>query len=403
MKYDFDREIDRRGTRSVKWEYVPNEEHTRMEPTAQFFGEDRILPMWVADMDFPAPPAVIEAMKERAEHGVFGYTAPSASYFQAVEDWMRRRHGWEIDRRWIVTTPGVIPALKAVVRTFSAQGEKVLIQPPVYHPFYHVIEGNQRMLVANPLVYENTAYKMDYADLEEKLADPLVKLVVLCSPHNPIGRVWNEEELTRLGEMCLAHGVLVVSDEIHCDLLFKGVRFTPFAALGEAFAQNAVVCTAGSKTFNLAGLHHSNIIIPNPGLREQFKNTLESSSAFGNDIFGLVALEAAYSEGEEWLDQLLDYLDGNRQYLEDYLARHIPPIKVVKPQGTYLVWLDCRGLGLDREGLQKFMREEARLYLDEGYIFGPQGEGFERMNIACPRSILADALERIRGAVERLS
>jgi cystathionine beta-lyase len=403
MKYDFDREIDRKGTQSVKWEYVPNETHTDMDPTNQFFGEDRMLPMWVADMDFPAPPAVIDAMKKRAEHGIFGYTTPSDSYFQAVEDWMRRRHGWEIDRKWIVTTPGVIPGLKAMVRTFSAKGEKVLIQPPVYHPFYHVIEDNERALATNPLIYENHTYTMDYADLEEKLADPLVKMAILCNPHNPIGRVWNKEELTRFGELCLAHDVLVASDEIHCDLLFKGVKFTPFATLGEAFAQNAIVCTAGSKTFNLAGLHHSNIIIPNPDLRKAFIEALERSSTFGSNLFGLAALEAAYNEGEEWLDQLLDYLDDSRQYLEETITEHIPQIKVVKPEGTYLVWLDCRGLGLDKEGLQKFMREEARLCLDEGYIFGPEGEGFERMNIACPRSILVDALARIKSAVGRLS
>ncbi|MGD8455685.1 MAG: MalY/PatB family protein [Anaerolineales bacterium] len=402
MKYDFDREIDRRGTQSVKWEYVPNEDHSSIDPTEQFFGEERMLPMWVADMDFPAPPAVIEALEARARHGIFGYTTPADSYFQAVEDWMRRRHGWEIDRRWIVTTPGVIPGLKTMVRTFSARGEKVLIQPPVYHPFYHVIDDNERGLATNPLIYENTAYRMDYEDLEEKLSDPLVKMVILCNPHNPIGRVWNKEELIRLGELCLAHDVLVVSDEIHCDLLFKGVAFTPFATLGEAFAQNAIICTAGSKTFNLAGLHHSNIIIPNPDLREGFKKTLERSSTFGNNLFGLAALEAAYSQGEEWLDQLLDYLDENRQYLEDYIAEFIPQIKVVKPEGTYLIWLDCRELGLDKVGLEKFMREEARLYLDEGYIFGPEGEGFERMNIACPRSILVDALARLKGAVERL-
>jgi cystathionine beta-lyase len=403
MKYNFDQEIDRKGTQSVKWEYVPNEEHTGIDATEQFFGEDRMLPMWVADMDFPVPQPVIEAMEARARHGIFGYTVPSDTYFQAVEDWMRRRHGWEIDREWIVTTPGVIPGLKAMVRTFAEKGEKVLIQPPIYHPFYHVIDDNQRVLAFNPLIYENQTYAMDFEDLEEKLKDPLVKMVILCHPHNPIGRVWNREELTRFGEICLAHNILVVSDEIHCDLLFKGVAFPPFATIREDFAQNAIICTAGSKTFNLAGLHHSNIIIPNPDLREQFSHTLQSTSTFGNNLFGLVALEAAYSEGEEWLDQLLDYLDDNRQYLEDYIAKHIPQIKVVKPEGTYLIWLDCRELGLDKDGLQKFMREEARLYLDEGYIFGPEGEGFERMNIACPRAILVDALDQLKGAVGRLS
>ena len=402
MKYDFDREIDRKGTQSIKWEYVPNDEHTGIDATEQFFGEDRMLPMWVADMDFPAPQPVIEALEARARHGIFGYTVPSASYFQAVEGWMRRRHGWEIDRDWIVTTPGVIPGLKAMVRAFSVEGEKVLIQPPVYHPFYHVVKNSQRVLEFNPLIYEKNAYTMDYADLEEKVKDPMVKMVILCHPHNPIGRVWTKDELTRFGEICLANGVLVVSDEIHCDLLYRGVQFMPYATIREEFAQNAVICTAGSKTFNLAGLHHSNIIIPNPELRKRLSATIQSTSTFGNSIFGMLALETAYNEGEEWLEQLLDYLDGNRQYLEDYIAEHIPQIKVVKPEGTYLVWLDCRGLGLDKDGLQALMQEKARLYFDEGYIFGPEGEGFERVNIACPRAILADALERMKRAVQEI-
>ncbi len=402
MKYDFDREIDRKGTQSVKWEYVPNEEHTGIDATEQFFGEDRILPMWVADMDFPAPQPVIEALEARARHGIFGYTAPAESYFQAVIDWMQRRHGWEIKSDWIVTTPGVIPGLNALVRTFVPEGEKVIIQPPVYHPFYFAVENNHRVLAFNPLKYENHTYTMDFADLEEKVKDPQVKMLILCHPHNPVGRVWTEEELTRLGEICLANDVLVVSDEIHCDLLYRGVKFTPYGSIREEFAQNAVICTAGSKTFNLAGLHHSNLIVPNPELRRQFATTLSRLGMFGNNIFGVLALETAYNQGEEWLEQLLDYLDANRQYLEDYIADHIPQIKVVKPEGTYLVWLDCRGLGLNKDELQTFMREKARLYLDEGYVFGPEGEGFERVNIACPRHILADALERIKEAVQGL-
>jgi len=403
MKYNFDREINRKDSQSIKWEYVPNEEHTGIDPTNQFFGEDRMLPMWVADMDFPVPQPVIEAMKKRVEHGIFGYTWPADSYFQAVEDWFRKRHNWEINREWIVTTTGVIPGLKAMIGAFTEPGDKVLIQPPVYHPFYHAVVNYDRILEFNPLIYENNAYTMDFADLEKKVKDPLVKMVILCNPHNPIARVWNKEELTQFGEICLENDVLIISDEIHCDLLFKGVEFTPFASIREDFAQNAIICTAGSKTFNLAGLHHSNILIPNPDVRQQLIMALNAKSTIGNNLFGMVALEAAYTEGEEWLDQVLDYLDDNRQYLEDYIAEHIPQIKVIKPMGTYLIWLDCRALGLDKDALEKFIREEARLYLDEGYIFGPEGEGFERVNIACPRSILADALERIKGAVERLA
>jgi cystathionine beta-lyase len=403
MKYDFDQEIDRRGTNSVKWEYIQDEEQEiGLLHTDQFFGENRMLPLWVADMDFPAPKPVVDALKTRAQHGIYGYTAPSDDYLQTVVGWMRRRHGWEISPEWIMTTPGVVAALNMLVRTFVSPGEKVIIQPPIYHPFYFAIENNQGVLALNPLKYKNHRYTMDFADLEEKTKDPYVKMAILCSPHNPVGRVWNMEEITRFGEICIENNVLVVSDEIYCDLLFKGVKFTPFATISEEFSQNAVVCTAGSKTFNLAGLTHSNIIIPNQELREQFGQTLLSSGLFGVNIFGLVALEAAYNHGEEWLEQLLDYLEDNLHYLEKYIAKNIPKISVVKPEGTYLVWLDCRELGIGKEELKALMVEEARVYMDEGYIFGPEGEGFERINIACPRPILADALERIKEAIDNL-
>ena len=403
MKYDFDQEIDRRGTNSVKWEYIQDEEQEMgLLHTDQFFGEDRMLPLWVADMDFPAPKPVVDALKTRAQHGIYGYTAPSDDYLQTVVGWMRRRHGWEISPEWIMTTPGVVPALNILVRTFVSPGEKVIVQPPVYHPFYSAIENNQGALALNPLKYKKQRYTMDFADLEEKVNDPQVKMAILCSPHNPVGRVWSREEITRFGEICIQNNVLVVSDEIHCDLLFKGIKFTPFATISEEFSQNAVVCTAGSKTFNLAGLTHSNIIIPNQELREQFGQTLLSSGLFGVNIFGMVALEAAFNHGEEWLEQLLDYLEDNLRYLEEYIAKNIPKISVVKPEGTYLVWLDCRELGIGIEELKALMVEEARVYMDEGYIFGSEGEGFERINIACPRPILADALERIKGAIDNL-
>lgn len=403
METDFDREICRRGTNSVKWEFRQSEgDLLEWEPTERCFGQNRILPMWVADMDFASPAPVVEALVERARHGIYGYSAPSYSFFEAIVNWMRRRHGWEVAPDWICLTPGVVPALNMLVRTFVAPGEKVLIQPPVYYPFYGAIENNQAGLVANPLLYEDGRYRMDFEQLERSAADPELSMAILCSPHNPVGRVWSREELLRYGEICLKNDLLVVSDEIHADLVYEGHVFIPFASASPEFAQQAVICTSPSKTLNLAGLQTSAVIIPNPELRSRFRATLQANGLFGISAFGLVALEAAYNNGEAWLMQVLAYLEDNLRYLEDFMGRQIPQIRVVRPEGTYLVWLDCRGLGLDRQALKRLMLEKAKVYLDDGYIFGPQGEGFERLNIACPRSILAEALERIRRAVEQL-
>ena len=400
MEINLDREISRQGTNCIKWEFRQAEgDLLEWEHTEQCFGENPILPMWVADMDFASPAPVVEALVERARHGIYGYSAPTRSFFESIVNWTRRRHGWEIEPEWICLTPGVVPALNMLVRTFVSPGEKVLIQPPVYYPFYGAIENNQAGLVANPLVYEGGRYRMDFEQLERAAADPELSMAILCSPHNPVGRVWSREELARLGEICLKNDLLVISDEIHADLVYKGHVFTPFACVSQEFAQRAVICTSPSKTFNLAGLQTSAIIIPNSELRSRFKATLQANGLFGIGAFGVVALEAAYNHGEAWLMQVLDYLEDNLHYLEDFIGRHIPRIKVVRPEGTYLVWLDCRGLGLDRQALKRLMLEKARVYLDEGHIFGPQGEGFERINIACPRSILAQALERIRRAV----
>ncbi len=387
MKYDFDREIDRASTHAAKWEVVKQ--------------DDRFVPV-DQDMDFACPQPVIDALVARASHGIFGYGWPGRSYRQAVVDWMARRHGWPVEPDWIVTTPGVVPALNMLVRTFVAPGQKVVVQPPVYYPFYTAIANNAAETVRNPLVYADGRYSMDYAGLEALLAEPDVAMLILSSPHNPVGRVWTPDELRRLGELCLVHDVLVVADEIHGDLIYPGQRFTPWAALGEDLAANAVVCTAPSKTFNLAGLATSNIIITNPELRVRFERTLNSNGLHGINTFGMVALEAAYRDGEEWLAQVMDYIAGNLRYLQDYLAAHLPQISVVEPEGTYLVWLDCRGLGLGKDELEQLMLGEARVFLDEGYVFGPEGEGFERINIACPRSILVEALDRIKTAVDRL-
>jgi cystathionine beta-lyase len=404
MKYDFDAEVDRKGTDSVKWEFVQHPDNPlRLQHTDRFFGENRALPMWVADMDFRSPEPVIEALVARARHGIFGYTVPNDGFYRSVVNWMSRRHGWEIAPEWICITPGVVPAINMLVRTFLAPSDRVLIQPPVYYPFYSAVENNGGEIITNPLVYEGGRYQMDFTDLERKAKDPRVKMAILCSPHNPVGRVWNKDELRRFGEICIANDVLVVSDEIHGDLIHRGNVFVPFAQISPDFARHSVTCIAPSKTFNLAGLQISCIVIADDGLRSRFEKTLQSNGlGLVAGTFGITALQAAYDRGEEWLDQLLDYLGGNLKYLETYVAENLPQINVIRPEGTYLVWLDCRRLGLEKLELKRLILEGAGVYLDEGYIFGPEGEGFERMNIACPRPVLAEALDRIRNAITRL-
>jgi cystathionine beta-lyase len=314
---------------------------------------------------------------------------------------MQKRHGWTIEPEWICLTPGVVPALNMLVRAFVPPGDKVLVQPPVYYPFFGAVENNAAELALSPLIYRNGRYHMDFADLEAKCKDPRVRLAILCSPHNPVGRVWTAEELLRFGEICAQNGVVVLSDEIHADLLYQGNRFIPFASLSQAFSMNAITCTSPSKTFNLAGLQTSCIVIQNPDLRTKFEKVINSNGLGGINAFGAVAIQAAYDHGEAWLEGLLEYLQGNLAYLEQYVSEHIPQLSVVHPEGTYLVWLDCRALGLDKDHLKRLMQKDACVYMDDGFIFGQEGEGFERINIACPRSTLVEALERIGRAVAR--
>jgi cystathionine beta-lyase len=403
MSQPFDVRIDRAGTNSLKWEFVQREDDPlRWDHTDRFLGPEAVLPMWVADMDFRCPEPVVEALVERAQHGIYGYTVPGDGFYGSVVNWMARRHGWDIAPEWICLTPGVVAALNMLVRTFVSQGERVLIQPPVYYPFYSAVEHHGAEVVRSPLVYEGGRYRMDFEDLAEKLRDPKVRMAILCSPHNPVGRVWSKEELSRFGELCLANNVLVVSDEIHGDLVYEGHKFTPFATIDRDLAQHSVICTAPSKTFNMAGLHTSCIVVPNEDQRARFRRALEASGLMLPGSFGVVALQAAYDHGEEWLEQVLHYLKGNLEYLEAYVSEQIPEIDVIRPEGTYLVWLDCRRLGLDKSALKQLIVEGARVYLDEGVIFGPEGEGFERINIACPRSLLGEALDRIRQAIATL-
>ncbi|BBO78075.1 aminotransferase [Desulfosarcina widdelii] len=404
MKTDFDREINRKNTQSAKWGVIQDPDDPSIwHTTDDYFGENRILPLWVADMDFPAPKPVVDALVKRAQHGIYGYTLRTDNYNQAVVDWMQRRHAWAVDPAWIVSTPGVVPAINFLIQTFTRPGEKILVQRPVYYPFFNAIEDNGGEIVSSSLVLANGRYEIDFDDFERRASDPAVTLFVLCSPHNPVGRVWTREELARMGEICLKNNVFVVADEIHADLIHRGVNFTPFASVSEKYSSSTVVCTAPSKTFNLAGLHTSNIIISNDRLRRRFQQTL-NRCGIGKwaNPFGVVACETAYREGEPWLERVMAYIGDNLDFLQDYIDRNIPGIQVVRPEGTYLVWLDCRGLGLDKWALKRFMMEKARIFPDEGFIFGPEGEGFERINIACPRSILKEALERIQREVETL-
>ncbi len=396
MKSKFNHEIDRRNTSAIKWEII--QDHDNPEAwikTDAYYGKDRILPMWVADMDIPCPEVVQQVLEERAKHPIYGYTMADSNYYEAVIGWMERRHNLQINERWIVTTPGVIAALHVLVRLFSSPGQKVLIQRPVYYPFFSAIEDNQRHIISNNLVLKDKQYVMDFDDLEKKVADPDVTMAILCSPHNPVGRIWSIEEIRAFASICQKHNVLVVSDEIHGDLIYSGHQFTSIGTLEDELVQNCVICTAPSKTFNLAGLQNSNIIIPNSDIRRKFKQALKTIGYLGPSPFAAVACKAAYNQGEPWLEELLLYLDSNMKLLVNEFAKRIPHIPVISPQGTYLVWFDCRALNLNHLELRTLMLEKARVFLDEGYIFGPEGIGFERINIACPQSILQEAIDRI--------
>ncbi|MCP3772681.1 pyridoxal phosphate-dependent aminotransferase [Paenibacillus sp. MZ04-78.2] len=383
--YNFDEIIDRRETDSIKWSRKYLQEN---------FGDEDSLPMWIADMDFKVPQPIIDAMIKRAQHGIFGYGHKSDAFLEAAVHWQQKRNGWSIQKEWILFTPGIIPALNFIVETFCRPGDKVILQSPVYYPFAKIITNNGCQIANNPLVLTDDGYKMNFEQLEKIAEDSRTKLMFLCSPHNPVGRVWSYDELKRVGEICLKHNVLVISDEIHSDLIYPPHRHIPFASISEDFKMNSIVCTSPSKTFNLAGLHISNIIIPNQTIRDELNHKLTAID-IDPGVFASVAQIAAYHDGEAWLEQLLRYLQANLAFIEKFLRERMPKVKLMPTEGTYLAWLDFRALGYTDSELQQLMQKNAKIALDDGYIFGSGGENFQRLNFACPRETLAKALERI--------
>ncbi|WP_432662420.1 MalY/PatB family protein [Wukongibacter baidiensis] len=389
MKYDFNTVIDRSNNYAAKYDELELK-----------FGRDDLCSMWVADMDFKSAEPIIDAIKERAEQGIFGYTSRPETYYEAMIDWYKRRYDWCIDKETVIHSPSVVTSLSIIMRNFTKPGDKIIIQSPVYYPFFDVVKDNGRELVLNPLKKVNNDYVMDYEDLEEKMDDN-VKYLILCNPHNPVGRVWTKDELTRLGDICIRNNVKVIADEIHGDLVYGERKYVPFASISEEFSKNTITCISATKTFNIAGLQASFAIFSDKKDYDKFENFLGILDLKRNNCFSLVAVEAAYRHGEEWLNQLMEYLEDNAQFLVDYCRENIPEIRPNKLEGTYLVWIDCRGLGLDDEELNDFMINKARIALDGGNWFGSEGEGYMRINIACPRAILEEGIKRIEKAIKK--
>ena len=388
MTYDFDSIIDRGNTFAIKYDVAT----ARKKPADS-------IKLWVADMDFPTAPCIQAALADFAHHGIFGYSCPDARYYEAVKNWFRTRHDFAIKDEWIVNTPGVVFALSAAIRAFTKEGDSILIQRPVYYPFSNTIAALNRRVVNNPLVIKNGRYEIDFDDFERKIADEQVRLFILCSPHNPVGRVWSRQELERVSGICLKHDVLVVSDEIHSDITFGENHHTVYALLSPEAAGHTIICTAPSKTFNLAGLQFSNIIIPNEKIRSTFKCAIDQTGYDEPNLMGIAAATAAYSQGGQWFDEAKSYIQKNIQFLRDYLRQHCPKITVHEPEGTYLVWMDFSAFTeLTDQQISERILHDAKVWLDEGTMFGKEGEKFQRINVATPRKILEDALARICGA-----
>ena len=379
MKYNFDEIIPRRGTNSYKWD-TPEEEN--------------VLPMWVADMDFRTAPAIIETLRRRVEHGIFGYTKVPQNYYDTIVKWFINRHQWEIDSQWIIYTSGVVPAISAIIKAMTIPGDKI-VQTPVYNCFYSSIRNNGCKMIANNLIYQEGRYTIDFDDLEHKAADPETKLLLLCNPHNPVGRVWTSEELQRIGDICLQNGVFIIADEIHCELTYEGHNYTPFASLSEEFRLRSATCISPSKAFNLAGLQIANIVAADSNIRSRIDRAINDNEVCDVNPFGVIATIAAYEKSEEWLDALRKYLWENYTYVRYFFKRHLPQYSVLPLEGTYLVWIDCRAAGIGSDNITSCLQNKQKLMVNSGTLYGPGGEGFIRLNIACPRKLLIDGLVRL--------
>ena len=387
MKYNFDELIDRRNTGAVKTDLCK-----------KMFGTDDLIPLWVADMDFRTPDFIIDAINNRCKHPILGYTVPDEEYFNSIIRWIDARHGWKLERNWLGFLPGIVPGLAFAVNALTQTGDQIIIQPPVYPPFIHVPSKNDRELIYNPLKVVDGRFEMDLEDLEYKITDR-TRMFILCNPHNPGGRTWDADTLIKVAEICHKHGVLVVSDEIHSDMALPGNVHTPFASVSELAEQNSITYMAPSKTFNMAGLVSSSYIIPNGEIRKKFSDFMNNSELANGNIFAYVAAQAAYENGTEWLTEMIRYIQGNVDYIVEFLGKNIPQIKPMIPQASFLIWLDCAGLEMNSHQLQDFMVKEARLGLNKGSTFGPGGEQHLRLNIGCSREVLKQAMEQLKSAI----
>ena len=387
MKHDFDELIDRRGTECKKWDTYA----------------DDVIPMWIADTDFKCPQPVIDVMVKRAQHGIYGYPINCKNFEQSIVNWQKKRFGWDVDIDWVEYTPAVVPAIVYAMRAFTSPGDNVVIQMPAYHPFHDIIPHNGRHILGNQLIRKaDGSYEIDYENLEELLSKKRTTMFLLCSPHNPVGKCFSREELERMSKLCLKHNVFVVSDEIHSDIVYKGSKHIPFGSISQEAADHCVVCVNPSKTFNIAGVRTGAVIIPNHHNHDLFYAPLEDNKAYGRTVFGTLPIEVSYNECDYYADQLLEYLAGNLAYLNKFVAERIPRIKVTPTQATYLIWLNCQALNMAPKELNQFFLEKAKVAMNEGSTFGPGGAGFMRMNIACPRSRLVEALHRTEAAINKL-
>ena len=387
MKYNFDELIDRRNTGAVKTDLCK-----------KMFGTDDLIPLWVADMDFRTPDFIIDAINNRCKHPILGYTVPDEEYFNSIIRWIDVRHGWKLERNWLGFLPGIVPGLAFAVNALTQTGDQIIIQPPVYPPFIQVPSKNGRELIYNPLKVVEGRFEMDLKDLEYKITDR-TRMFILCNPHNPGGRTWDADTLIKVAEICHKHGVLVVSDEIHSDMALPGNVHTPFASVSELAEQNSITYMAPSKTFNMAGLVSSSYIIPNSEIRKKFSDFMNNSELANGNIFAYVAAQAAYENGTEWLTEMIRYIQGNVDYIVEFLEKNVPQIKPMIPQASFLIWLDCTGLEMDSHQLQDFMVKDARLGLNKGTTFGPGGEQHLRLNIGCSREVLKQAMEQLKSAI----